>query len=335
MAVFITGATGFLGRNLLAYLVARHPERQIICLVRDLEKAKSQWPESCNNVNWLPGDLLAPDTYRKEINQAELVFHVAALVSLKNGPEFYTQNTETTRHLLEALRFSQHLQRLVFVSSISAVDRPWELPATELLTEASPLRPNTDYGQSKLQAERLIQESGLPYTIMIPAYIYGPYPRPNSSMERLIRDMVAGKGYTRFPFPGEASAIHVADLAIALWLAASHQDTLNERFFIANPEPIRIQDAYALLAEALGLSFTFHPVDSKSLSRYENRWRTAQPDSLILRILFERYFACSAAKWYQTTRYQPRYTLGEGIDLTVNWYREQGFLEDDVKRYLS
>lgn len=323
MNIFITGATGFVGRNLLTYLTNTQPEAEIICLVRSRDKALSQWPQTPHNVRWLEGDLLAPDSYRTPASEADFVFHTAALVSLKNGPEFYAQNTEATGHLVEALRGSERLKRLVFTGSISAVDRHWDKRAAEPLTEQSPCQPRTDYGKSKLQAERLIINSGLPYTVMIPAYIYGPHPRPNSSMDRLIRDMLAGKSYTRFPFPGSASGIYVEDLAETLWISATHPNTLNRRFFIANPSPVRITEAYETLAEALKLPLEPLRLSPEQIALYETRWRLAQPESLILRILFERYFACSSEAWTQATGHQPRCDMREGVARTVNWYRQQ------------
>ncbi len=324
MRVFITGATGFVGRNFLEWLLRHHPELSITCLVRDIAKAEAQWPAMPPNVTWLCGDLLRPETYQAAIQQAALVVHTAALVSLRNGPEFYTQNTEATRQLLTALQGNPHLTRLVFVGSISAVDRPWELPATRPLTEEDVPCPRTDYGRSKLEAETLVMASGLPYSVLIPAYIYGPHPRPNSSMDRLVQDLRAEKPYTRFPFPGFASAVHVADLAEMLWIAATHPNTLNERFFVSALEPVSVFAAYAQVAEALGQPLTPLPMTPTKLRRYQSRWRAAHPESLVLRILFEHYFACSVAKWVKTTGHQPRYSLKEGIAQTLAWYRERG-----------
>lgn len=326
MNIFITGATGFVGRNLLTYLTDTQPEAEITCLVRSRDKALAQWPQTPRNVRWLEGDLLAPASYRTAAGEADLVFHTAALVGLRNGAEFYAQNTQATRHLVEALRGSERLSRLVFTGSISAVDRPWDQRATGPLTEQSPCQPRTDYGKSKLQAEKLIIESGLPYTVMIPAYIYGPHPRPNSSMDRLIRDMLAGKSYTRFPFPGAASEIYVEDLAEALWIAATHPNTLNRRFFIANPAPVRVADAYQTLAEALERPLEPLRLSPEQMARYETRWRTAQPENLLLRILFEDYFACSSEAWVQATGHPPRFGMREGVIRTVEWYRGQGII---------
>lgn len=326
MRIFVTGATGFVGKNLLNFLMGTQPEAKITCLVRDVQKAKAQWPDLPANVQWLPGDLLQPQTYQSTIQNAELVFHTAALVSLRNGPEFYTQNTDATRHLVEALQTSPHLKRLLHVGSISAVDRDWHQPALAPLSDFSPCQPNTDYGKSKLQAEQCVMNSGLPYTVLIPAYIYGPYARPNSSMDRLIRDMAAGKKYTRFPFPGFASEIYAEDLAEMLWVSATHSKTLNQRYFISNPEPIRIQKAYRVLAEALKIPYEPLSIKPTEMERYRNRCRTTHPDSLILRILFEPYFACLPDRWYQTTGFTPRNGLREGIAKTVQWYQAQGLL---------
>lgn len=326
MRVFITGATGFVGRNFLAWVLKNVPDAEITCLVRDVAKAKGQWKSNPPNVRWLAGDLLAPESFANAVEEAELVFHVAALVSLKNGPEFYTMNTETTRNLLEPLCASGNLQRLVFVGSISAIDRPMDQPAVGPLTEESVPHPNTDYGKSKLLAEELVIKSGLPYSILRPSYIYGPYPRLKSSMDRLIHDVAGQRHYTQFPFPGRASEVYAEDLAGMIWLGGTHEKTLNEAFFVSNPEPVRIAEVYSALAETLGVPHRPMVVAPESLPRFQRQMYAQDPENLMLRILFEDYFYCSPEKWYRATGYQPRYGYREGMARTVSWYRENGLL---------
>src|SRR5690606_22586915 len=146
-------------------------------------------------------------------------------------------NTDATQSLINALKHSVRLKRLVFLSSISAFDRPLGQPAIGLLTEESIPHPNTDYGKSKLEAEKRVEQSDLPYAILRPSYIYGPYPRINSSMDRLIRNVRDQTHYTRFPFPGRASEIYVEDLAEMIWTASQHPAAENQAFFVSNPEP--------------------------------------------------------------------------------------------------
>ena len=330
MKVFLTGATGFVGRNFLDWLVRHEPDTQIDCLVRDPQKAQAQWqnmPQNINKrINWIAGDLLQPETYRSQLKQAERVVHAAALVSLRNGPEFYRMNTYATQNLLNALSGSDKLQRLVFVGSISAIDRPMDQPAIGPLTEESPPHPNTDYGKSKLMAEELVVKSGLPFAILRPAYIYGPFPRINSSMDRLIHHMTAGKSYTRFPFPGRASEVYAEDLAEMIWLATHHPNVENESFFVSNPTPVRVADAYAALAKAVGAEFKPLDLSDAELARYRSLWYRQQPDNLLLRILFEDFFACAPDKWYRLTGYRPTFGFKEGLAKTAHWYRQQGML---------
>lgn len=326
MKVFVTGATGFVGRNFLEWLLRNQPHVSVTCLVRDVHKAQAQWPTLPHNVQWLAGDLLEPDSYRAALSGVNAVFHAAALVSLKNGPEFYRMNTEATRNLVAALGEGKDLQRLVFVSSISAVDRPMHEPAVDLLDEDFAPHPNTDYGKSKLLAEEVVSYSGLPYTILRPAYIYGPHPRLNSSMDRLIRDISAQTPYTRFPFPGQASGIHAQDLAAMMWLAARHPQAENEAFFVSNPQPIPIVEAFAHIASALNVPYRPLERAPEHIRRAQHRWYHRQPDHLVLRILFENFFACNPAKWYRATGFQPTFDYSAGLNDTVRWYQAHGLI---------
>lgn len=330
MNIFITGATGFVGRNFLEFIVNNHPEAALTCLVRDPEKAGLQWnhrPDFGNGkIQWIQGDLLNPDSYQSEAKQADYVFHIAALVSLRNGPEFYQMNTDTTQALLSVLRANPHLKRLVFVSSISAIDRPMHEPAIGPLTEETPPHPNTDYGKSKLQAEALIQESGLPYTILRPPYIYGPYPRMNSSIHRLVTHVRDQARYTQFPFPGRVSEIYVEDLAEMLWVASQHPATRNEVFFVSNPKPIQVANLFAELSQALQLSYEATNKRPKDIERYKQRFYKHDPENVLLRVLFEDFFYCSPEKWYRATGFHPRYGYQKGMAKTIQWFKDNGII---------
>jgi len=324
MRLFLTGSTGFVGRNYLEWVLKHQPDVEITCLVRNEQKARAQWPNQPKQLRWLQGDLLEPQTYQKDLQAAERVVHAAALVSLRNGPEFYAQNTDATSRMLSVLADSARLQRLVFVGSISAIDRDPTLPAVGPLTEDYPAHPNTDYGRSKWQAEEAIRASGLPYVVMRPAYIFGAYPRANSSMDRLVQHVIQGQRYTRYPFPGRASAIYAEDLAEMLWITGHHPAALNQDFFISNPEPVRTGQAFADVARALNVPF--EPMRRTPLQIQETYRQLLhrQPDNLLLRILFEDYFYCSPEKWYRLTGTQPRYGYAEGLKRTLHWCRQQG-----------
>lgn len=165
--------------------------------------------------------------------------------------------------------------------------------------------------------------SGLPYTILRPAYIYGPYPRVQSSMDRLVYDIRDEKPYTRFPFSGRASEIYVTDLAQGIWHTALHPGALNEDFFIANPEPIAVTRCFAALAEALRVPYRPRKLSPERLEKIRRRMYRQAPADPVRRILYEDFFVCDASKLARLTGYVPATGFESGIAQTVAWYQSQ------------
>ncbi len=316
----MTGGTGFVGRNTVEFLLNNLPDLELTCLVRHPDKAAFMQ----DRVKQVHGDLLRPETYKSAVETADIILHMASLVSLKNGLEFYVQNTEATKALLRMAFFSKNLQRFVYTGSIAAIDRPPHLPVSGPLTESSLPHPNTDYGKSKLQAMDAVVHSGLPYTVLTPAYIYGPHPRVNSSMDRLIKDVAAGKPYTRIPFPGRASYIYVENLADLIWQAALNPAARNEVFFASEQEPIQVGEAFQQAAKALGVDYS--PRTISDMGRFRSFLYHRDPNNPLLQILFEDYFYCSSEKVHQILNYRPRFGMMEGVEKTLQWYRKQGGL---------
>ena len=100
MSLFLTGATGFLGRHLLARLEpARHgPVR---CLVRDPAQLKRL---ATGDVEAVTGDLLRPETYRDALRAQDTVVHLAALTGKGDDRTHFRINAEGTELLLNAAR---------------------------------------------------------------------------------------------------------------------------------------------------------------------------------------------------------------------------------------
>jgi len=300
MKLFITGASGFLGRQCVAYLCGLpqgHGIDELVCLVRDQEKAaflKTLKPAF--KLTILQGDLLDPASYDAAAVSATVVFHLAGLVGLKNGAAFYTQNYQATQQLVSVLQNSTVLQRLVLMSSIAAVDhdkRQWSNTHFEPLTEASPCTPTTDYGGSKYQAEQAVMASGLPYTIIRPAYIIGPHLRAGSSTEKLLLALKQQVSWTRFPFPGRVSWIRAWDLAAVTWQVSQHPETLNHCYFAAYQNPIAISNALAMLAAELQVPFSPRVLSTERVAKWQAWYFARQPENPVLRILYTNYFECN------------------------------------------
>lgn len=324
--ILITGATGFVGRNLMDVLTALAQPVMLYALVRDLQKARPLL-ELSRPVSLLQGNLENPETLRDLPADLTWVFHVASRVGLRNGPEFYPANVGGTKNLLAALKSQQHLKRLVYISSITAVDRPPDSkPPYPPLTELDTAHPRSDYGKSKYQAEQLIMESGLPYTILRPAYIYGPYPRKGSTVDRVIYDVLQGNPYTRFPYTGHASEIYAGDLAEIMWACAREPRCENQIYFVANPHPVGVAYYFKTLHTLLNRPYHPYPIPRLLMPWLKRTMVKEGLDPVLGEILFHDYFVCDPSKLYRDISYRPYYGFEGGLTRTVQWYREQDLL---------
>ena len=251
--VVVTGASGFIGRAVVRRLLrdglGGMPVK-IVAIVREIAKfpAELRSQIEMHAINLTEASV---ESIAAACGEDAVVIHLAANAAVTSGEQGFLNNIRSTERLVAALRI-QHCQRLVYVSSIGAVDRMPEDHCTEPLDENSPPNPMTRYGAGKLEGERLVRESELPFAIVRPTWVYGPQMRANSHL-RVFVDMVKRGGLAaRFNFPGRVSVIHVDDLASALLIAAQHPSALNGTFFASDGEPVTIGALFAQIGEILG-----------------------------------------------------------------------------------
>jgi uncharacterized protein YbjT (DUF2867 family) len=161
--IALTGATGFIGRHLLAALSARGDR------VRVLLRRPVAVPEGASSA--VVGDLARPMNMAAALSGVDAVVHSAGLAHAMSGaPEddFRNSNTEATRKLAEAAQRAK-VGRFVFLSSIRAQSGP---SAATPLTDADAPAPTDPYGRSKLAAEEALAEIGLdPDPLTLPEMI--------------------------------------------------------------------------------------------------------------------------------------------------------------------
>ncbi|MHB8838153.1 MAG: SDR family NAD(P)-dependent oxidoreductase [Gemmatimonadaceae bacterium] len=251
--IVITGATGFIGRRLMQRLlrdgmdggpvhiaaIARHPE---------------VLPHSLRDVvEFHALDLAeAPiEAIAAACGQDALVFHLAANASVSSGKAGFANNVQATSRLLEALRGCAP-SRVVYASSIGAVDRLPGDPCRSPLDETATPHPLTTYGAGKLAGERLVEAAGLPFAIVRPTWVYGAGMRVDSHIRVFLEMVRAGKLVARVGFPGHVSLIHVDDLCAALLLAGTHDAASGQTFFVTDGAPISIGELFHELGEITG-----------------------------------------------------------------------------------
>ncbi len=188
--ILLTGATGFLGMELLMRLLER-TDRQIIALVRAADDAAAGdridtvlatlFPPELipqGRVRAVAADLEAPgmgltsSTRERLASEIDTVVHSAASVQFTLPVEQARAiNVGGTREVLALAAQARNLDRVVHVSTAYvAGDRP----GTYLEREADiGQRPRNTYEQTKLEAERLVTDSALPAAILRPSIVVG------------------------------------------------------------------------------------------------------------------------------------------------------------------
>lgn len=201
MKLFLTGATGFLGLNLLidALQAARYDE--IVVAVRDTEKLRRQLafegveaPSTLRTIRW-------DDPPPREVDHA---VHCAGVLFARNRAEYFRVNVEDTLRLLAPLPDST---RLLVLSSQSA-GGPTPVGRTER-TNADPDAPITWYGESKLAMERALRERKPEAFVWRPPMILGPRDRATLPLFRMAAGWLRPKPGLR---PKSYSWIAVGDL---------------------------------------------------------------------------------------------------------------------------
>ncbi len=318
LTVAVTGATGFIGRHVAADLIARGID--VRAIIR---------PESTSDA---PG---GTQIVRVPLEAAALgdafvgvdaVVHLAGVVSALDPSVYSAVNVEGTRAVATAAYAAG--ARLVHISSLAAAG---PAPASAPRSEDDAPNPQTPYGRSKLEGERLVTTTpGLRWTILRPGVVYGPHDRAMLPIYKL-----AERGL--LPLVGRTDAaytlIHVHDVVRAIGAAIdapsdgdivfvghSHPATARQileaiRLAVGRPAVIiRVPQAVTRLA-AEGCDLAARVI-GRPLPL--NRWRYVE--------LSAEGFVCRTDRLRDRLGVVAQIDLREGLAQTAEWYRRAGWI---------
>lgn len=223
--VFVTGATGGLGRRLLPLFVERGFEVEALC-----RKPPAGIP---SGVRVVPGDLGAPETYEAALAGAAAVVHMAAVTHTNQTGLYYYINTEGTRLLVEAAQ-RRAVSRFLFVSTRAVAE------------EGGP------YCRSKKLAEDIVRASRLAWTIVRPSEVYGV--EGSEAVGSLIRwierlpfvPLIGSGRYAMAP-------VHVDDVCSAIVKVLETEGTEGRTYTLAGPEEFSYRSFVDRVMKAKGI----------------------------------------------------------------------------------
>lgn len=216
----VTGASGFVGRNLVAYLL--HRGHAVRCLTRKTSKTDGL---RGLDVEIVSGDMDCPESLAQAVAGTDVVCHLAAITYALRPEDMLRVNGQGPGHIAAACAAQPKPPVLVHVSSVAAAG---PAPRGQARTEDEPLTPISVYGRSKLQGEQALlpHAARVPTTIVRPGIVFGPYGRDMIPAFRAMRlCMVHAIPGFRSP---EVSMIHVEDLCEIILRAADQGRRLGE-----------------------------------------------------------------------------------------------------------
>ena len=331
----VTGASGWLGQNLVRALAAEGRER-IRCLVPDADAApllELAGPA----VEVVVGDVRDPATVDAVFAGmgGASVFHAAAVIHPRKRPrELFDVNVGGTELVLDRARRAG-AGRFLHVSSNS----PFGANPTpeDRFTEDSPYHPYLAYGRSKHEAEQLVlrghERGDVEAVILRPPWFYGPFqPARQTQWLATVR-----RG--RFPLVGDGtnrrSMVFTGNLVYGLLRAEVAEAAPGNAYWIADAEPYVLREVFetvrqALELEGLSVSGRFQPrlprLAGVVAERVDTVLQSAGVYVQAVHVLGELKdtIACDISGARRDLGYDPPTSLLEGMRASIRWCLERG-----------
>jgi nucleoside-diphosphate-sugar epimerase len=315
--ILVTGATGRVGKHLVDALIKQGNK------VRALVKNGTVENE---NVEIFYGDILDKESLRKATEGVDVIYHLAAIVDyLAPRETLFNVNVVGTKNLLEFKK----LKKFIYLSSTAAMGKKLrDVPANE----STPAHPTDFYGQTKLDAEKLVKEAG--GVVIRSADVIGP--GFTEGFDYVISGIDSGK----MPVIGDGKNfiqwIHIDDLIQALLLAKENGKP-GEIYIVTGKEVRTMNDCMGLLAKYLGVDPPKKHVSkimAKTMASYKSlksKLKKGKPVALgeyIEKMTANRSFDISKAK--KDLGFEPKIDYEQSAKEMVEEYRKSHQKQENV-----
>lgn len=331
MKILITGASGFIGSFIVEEALKKGFDTWAA-----VRKSSSKEYLKDERINFIELNLSSKAQLIEQLrgHDFDYVVHAAGVTKCLNKQDFHRINTEGTKNIIDAiLELQMPLKRFVFVSSLSVFGAIKEQQPYDEIRETDIPQPNTEYGRSKLAAEKYLESLGsrVPYIILRPTGVYGPREKDYFMMAKSIKQHSDfAVGYKR----QDITFVYVSDVVQAIFLALDKGEN-GRKYFLSDGEVYQSTTFSDLIHEELGRPWWIRitaPVwvlriitfCGEYIGKMTGKVTALNNDKF--NILRQRNWRCDILPAIDELGYKPTVKLAEGVRRSIKWYKEQGWL---------
>ncbi len=320
MKVLITGADGFIGSHLTELLLKE--DYDVTALVQynsfnDLGWLERVSRENNKRLNIISGDIRDPFFCNNLTKDAEIVFHLAALIAIPFSylaPESYFEtNVKGTLNICDSC-LKNDAQRLIVTSTSEVYGSAEYVP----IDENHPLNAQSPYSASKIAADAIatsfFNSFDLPVTIARPFNTYGPRQSARAIIPNIISQILSDKEVLKV---GDISPTRdftfVQDTCRAFLEIAKSKKTIGETINIGTNNETSINDLITSIKDVTG----------SNIQIKQEKKRKRPKNSEVFRLV------CDSTKLKKLTGFNPDTKLKDGLIETVEWFS----LPENLSKY--
>jgi 2-alkyl-3-oxoalkanoate reductase len=330
--LLITGATGLVGSHVAEEARKRNLRMRALVRAGSDTRLLEKWGVEC-----VAAELNEPDTLGRACQKVTHVVHCAAKVG-DWGPvdDYRSVNVRGLEHLLVALEAAGSLKQFVHISSLGVYEGRDHFGTDETV---EPTTVGIDgYTLTKVEAEKLVlwhvQNRKLPGVVLRPGFIYGP--RDRTVLPKLLERLKAGQ--VKYFGTGEQKMNNtfVGNLVEAIFVVLTRPESVGQVYNVTDGQLVSKRDFISTVATLAGYEVPKAAVPlgvARFLTRLSEtiyRWLGKKEAPLLSAAKFKFLglnLEFSIDKARRELGYAPHVSFQEGMQRTIEWFREQGTLK--------
>jgi nucleoside-diphosphate-sugar epimerase len=325
MKILVTGGSGFIGKHLVKQLVKKSKVR---CLVR-----KNSNTDGLEGTELVYGELTDKSSLDKAVDGVDVVYHLGAVLGSKGESRelIWDVNVNGTRNILDAC-YNAKIKKFIHFSTFLVYGYTKEPANEEMLYKAD----TTFYGVSKRESEIIVREfareKNMDTVIIQPTIIHGP--GLNFGFNSLFPAIQNGK----FMFIGDGTNLqhlgYIDNFIEGVLLAGSKKEAIGQTYIIGDERPMTFNEMVKAITDILNVKAPRAHLNENiaRVSVFPLRILSKLTGTRALldhkRINFMvKNQAGNISKIKKELGYKPKISSREGLERTIKYYKETGFLK--------